>query len=123
MPCTPMPDSASRTSSSLNGLMMVVTSFMLSSWCDRAWPDSERLVVQRVAVLERQEFPGQAGVAFERVGLRVPVARIRAGVVVVQQPDVVAEVAGQRALVAAVHVPFEARGHARARIGQPADVR
>src|SRR5689334_3201698 len=28
MPCTPMPDSASRTSSSLNGLMMAVTSFM-----------------------------------------------------------------------------------------------
>src|SRR5687768_14479062 len=28
MPCTPMPERASRTSSSLNGLMMAVTSFM-----------------------------------------------------------------------------------------------
>src|SRR5689334_2215529 len=28
MPCTPTPNSASRTSSSLNGLMMAVTSFM-----------------------------------------------------------------------------------------------
>src|SRR3989338_8272270 len=30
MPCTPIPDSASRTSSSLNGLIMAVTSFMSS---------------------------------------------------------------------------------------------
>ena len=30
MPCTPMLDKASRTSSSLNGLMMAVTSFMCS---------------------------------------------------------------------------------------------
>src|SRR5689334_21421026 len=30
MPCTPMPESASRTSSSLNGLMMAMTSFMRS---------------------------------------------------------------------------------------------
>src|SRR5688572_17130239 len=30
MPCTPIADSASRTSSSLNGLMMAVTSFMVS---------------------------------------------------------------------------------------------
>src|SRR3954447_21367925 len=44
MPCTPMLDSASRTSSSLNGLMMAGTSFMVSSWCDPAWPDSERLL-------------------------------------------------------------------------------
>jgi hypothetical protein len=29
MPCTPMPESASRTSSSLNGLMMAETIFML----------------------------------------------------------------------------------------------
>jgi hypothetical protein len=28
MPCTPIVESASRTSSSLNGLMMAVTSFM-----------------------------------------------------------------------------------------------
>src|SRR6476661_6628263 len=28
MPCTPIPERASRTSSSLNGLMMAVTSFM-----------------------------------------------------------------------------------------------
>jgi hypothetical protein len=31
MPCTPMPESASRTSSSLNGLMMAVTSFIVCS--------------------------------------------------------------------------------------------
>src|SRR5881628_1422839 len=31
MPCTPMAESASRTSSSLNGLMMAVTSFMVPS--------------------------------------------------------------------------------------------
>src|SRR5574343_1574332 len=31
MPCTPMADGASRTSSSLNGLMMAVTNFMMSS--------------------------------------------------------------------------------------------
>jgi hypothetical protein len=30
MPCTPMPERASRTSSSLKGLMMAVTSFMVS---------------------------------------------------------------------------------------------
>jgi hypothetical protein len=30
MPCTPMADSASRTSSNLNGLMMAVTSFMMA---------------------------------------------------------------------------------------------
>jgi hypothetical protein len=30
MPCTPMPESASRTSSNLNGLIMAVTSFMCS---------------------------------------------------------------------------------------------
>jgi hypothetical protein len=32
MPCTPMADSASRTSSSLKGLMMAVTSFIAISW-------------------------------------------------------------------------------------------
>jgi hypothetical protein len=31
MPCTPIADRASRTSSSLNGLMIAVTSFMVSS--------------------------------------------------------------------------------------------
>jgi hypothetical protein len=31
MPCTPMPYSASRTSSSLNGLMIAVMSFMFLS--------------------------------------------------------------------------------------------
>jgi hypothetical protein len=31
MPCTPMAESASRTSSSLNGLMMAVTNFMSNS--------------------------------------------------------------------------------------------
>jgi hypothetical protein len=30
MPCTPTSDNASRTSSSLNGLMIAVTSFMLT---------------------------------------------------------------------------------------------
>jgi hypothetical protein len=30
MPCTPMADKASRTSSSLNGLMMAVINFMVS---------------------------------------------------------------------------------------------
>jgi hypothetical protein len=30
IPCTPIAESASRTSSSLNGLMMAVTSFMMS---------------------------------------------------------------------------------------------
>src|SRR5512133_2643228 len=35
MPCTPIADSASRTSSSLNGLMMAVTSFMVSFLSER----------------------------------------------------------------------------------------
>jgi hypothetical protein len=34
MPCTPMPESASRTSSSLKGLMMAVTSFMMLPWLE-----------------------------------------------------------------------------------------
>src|SRR5690606_38241538 len=38
MPCTPTSDSASRTSSSLNGLMMAVTSFMLIPSSDEARP-------------------------------------------------------------------------------------
>src|SRR5688572_16096025 len=38
MPCTPMAESASRTSSSLNGLMMAVTSFM---WVSPRFADSE----------------------------------------------------------------------------------
>jgi hypothetical protein len=42
MPCTPMADNASRTSSSLNGLMTALTSFMLSPCFDvgsSLWPD------------------------------------------------------------------------------------
>jgi hypothetical protein len=35
MPCTPMPERDSRTSSSLKGLMMAVTSFMLAPWRGR----------------------------------------------------------------------------------------
>src|SRR5689334_15505746 len=40
MPCTPMAESASRTSSSLKGLMMAVTSFMMFSyrWMEAARP-------------------------------------------------------------------------------------
>src|SRR5688572_15033670 len=34
MPCTPMPDKASRTSSSLNGLMIAVTSFMTAPYSE-----------------------------------------------------------------------------------------
>src|SRR5512147_108903 len=40
MPCTPIAERASRTSSSLNGLMMAVTSFMISPRVER----SERLL-------------------------------------------------------------------------------
>src|SRR5437773_5291637 len=44
MPCTPIADKASRTSSSLHGLMMAVTSFMLAS--------SKRLLSELVENLE-----------------------------------------------------------------------
>src|SRR5687768_6695887 len=51
MPCTPMAESDSRTSSSLKGLMMAVTSFMLAP--------SDALRLERVLDPEHQRGPAQ----------------------------------------------------------------
>src|SRR5262245_3565707 len=62
MPCTPIADSASRTSSSLNGLMIAVTSFM----CEFPWlglPCASELV----DALNRVGHQGLAQVAVVRV--------------------------------------------------------
>src|SRR5512138_3022278 len=74
MPCTPMADSASRTSSSLNGLMMAVTSFMVSSLSERllhehrsgrladvaAGKRVSRILGRRIGVI-RAEIPAAGG--------------------------------------------------------------
>src|SRR5258706_13240372 len=63
MPCTPMLESASRTSSSLNGLMMAVTSFMRSpvsdSFADRKHDDAAAGVLE-LRARARGQLVGEA---------------------------------------------------------------
>src|SRR5258706_2406747 len=63
MPCTPMLESASRTSSSLNGLMMAVTSFMRSpvseSFADRKHDDAASGVLE-LRARARGQLVGEA---------------------------------------------------------------
>src|SRR5215510_1002787 len=94
MPCTPMADNASRTSSSLNGLMMAVTSFMKNplalSW--RAEPRRTRYPrtpLERLA--DRQHQTGRAGLADLRSGTAALVARVPVLLVGVGADDARAE--------------------------------
>src|SRR3982751_4829312 len=68
MPCTPMPESDSRTSSSLKGLMMAVTSFMLAPWEGRG---SE--VVRVLGPKHRRRLAQVLAVDRARVRVRVGV--------------------------------------------------
>src|SRR6476620_7963303 len=77
MPCTPMADNASRTSSSLNGLMMAETSFMMNSL-------SERLLHEHGSGRLADVPAGQrvAGILRRRIGViraEVPAAGRRVG--------------------------------------------
>src|SRR5690242_9583034 len=85
MPCTPIAESASRTSSSLNGLMMAVTIFMFASP-----PVSERLRVRNEA---HEAIPAPV-LALDRVEVA-----LRVGTLVVRaQVEAVAEVVGRARL-------------------------
>src|SRR3569832_898777 len=100
MPCTPMPERASRTSSSLNGLMMAVTSFMCAPWGRVAGPD----VRISEGLLDAQDQ--RAGTEVLRAGAgqheELVLARADGGGA---DGDVVAEVLGHRDRVVVVGVP------------------
>src|SRR5712692_9179430 len=68
MPCTPMADRASRTSSSLNGLMIAVTSFM------NVLPVWVVMVFEALELVEALQRDGRHGLA-GRVGV-VPEHRV-----------------------------------------------
>src|SRR5262245_28891824 len=78
MPCTPIAESASRTSSSLNGLMMAVTSFMSEGLLE-VGGDSGRAELRAGGVgidrLLRGGHPRAGDVGAERPRLRQRVAR------------------------------------------------
>ena len=78
-------------------------------------------VGEGVRVLERQELPRQADVAFERVRA-VEALGVAARVVVLQEANVVADGA-DAALVAAVDVDLEAAADVGVTVGQPGHVR
>src|SRR6478736_5214769 len=88
MPCTPIAESASRTSSSLNGLMIAVTSFMFSPVCaersERIGDEGHEPVLR--PVLDVEPLPRDAGVLLVGVRLRVEAARAR--VLVAQVADI-----------------------------------
>src|SRR3569832_352001 len=100
MPCTPMPERASRTSSSANGLMMAVTSFMCAPWGRVAGPD----VRISEGFLDAQDQ--RAGTEALRAGAgqheELVLARADGGGA---NGDVVAEVLGHRDRVVVVGVP------------------
>src|SRR5688572_15709979 len=72
MPCTPIAESASRTSSSLNGLMMAVTSFMCSplSWnaSERVADEADHALVAPVLAEDREVDRVPVGVLVVRAG-------------------------------------------------------
>src|SRR5574343_1359026 len=114
MPCTPMAESASRTSSSLNGLMMAVTNFMIGSSPFRlkfAIPRRRRPVYRRgmIQVLLEGFGNGQDGDATPgilglgaAVGEAVKLARtttaIGVGVDIGQAEDVTGDILGHAKL-------------------------
>src|SRR5438874_381249 len=117
MPCTPIADRASRTSSSLKGLMIAVTSFMrVSVERPRRGREVEvgrplgalaggtldrEVIVGRVEVLRREELPAAADVELLVIDLGVG-----AGIRVVDVTDVEAKIA-EGVLVAAVEVHLD----------------
>src|SRR5687768_13164510 len=93
MPCTPMAESASRTSSSLNGLMIAVTSFMSSPLARCA---SERIADEADQPALGPFLPQEREVLRVGVGVLVVPARSPAVADVVggaELPDGVVEVA------------------------------
>src|SRR5690606_1884379 len=78
-------------------------------------------VGERVRVLEAEELPAALDVGLERVRA-VEAARVAAGVVVVEEAGVVAEVT-HGAGIAAVEVPLDAAAHVGLPVREPADAR
>src|SRR5687768_16104966 len=81
MPCTPIAERASRTSSSLNGLMMAVTSFMVSPVglrSERPGDEGDQAVVAPVLALEG-EVEGIGVRALVIGACREPVAEVVGG--------------------------------------------
>src|SRR5438132_3446210 len=72
MPCTPIADKASRTSSSLNGLMIAVTSFMVSLRSERVRHEADEARLAPVLALDGVEIVVRVG-ALE-IGARVEAA-------------------------------------------------
>jgi hypothetical protein len=72
IPCTPIDESASRTSSSLNGLMMAVTSFMFSPEQPGAAWRARRFSLLSERLADREHDRAVAGV----LELRAPLARL-----------------------------------------------
>src|SRR5687768_18549598 len=78
MPCTPIAERASRTSSSLNGLMTAVTSFMVSPVglrSERPGDEADHAVVAPVLAFEREVEGIGVGALVVRAG-RQPVAEV-----------------------------------------------
>src|SRR6266850_317220 len=79
IPCTPIVDSASRTSSSLNGLMIAVTSFILFSWSRRAVPAGPKALSERLADRKQQGcFPGVFRLRVAGIAKAIELCRRRA---------------------------------------------
>src|SRR5439155_14722024 len=83
IPCTPIVDSASRTSSSLNGLMIAVTNFILFSWSRRAVPAGPKALSERLADRKQQRcFPGVFRIRAAGIGKVVELPRFALGICV-----------------------------------------
>src|SRR5688572_31105624 len=69
MPCTPIAESASRTSSSLNGLMIAVTSFMSFSSSEAVRDERDQALLAPVLAFEGVERALRIGALHVRAGV------------------------------------------------------
>src|SRR5690606_5675864 len=132
MPCTPIADRPSRTSSSLNGLMIAVISFMRVSrsegLADRQHDGAlAEVAVERVAVALADaafgivadvcQAPGQADLLLRRADLPVGVRAVA-----VRVDLLVADVRGQRDAAADVEVAAQVEVARALAVGEPEQV-